>query len=241
MKRILLLTVAFALSSAAFSAAEESAPVSAPEAAAPVLRHAVVCPPFKGDPELAPLYHAALLDALSACPRIELLPPSRRARPAYTYRIDGRIISPHSPDGDPQVLVTLTDLARNETISSILAPAGRNADLRNWKKGCTERVERAANALPFECRVSKLKKGQNSYTIDRGSSAGLQPGMVLFAADEEDELYSPETGEAIGRNSPRAFGKILIFRTNEQSAYGRPYRQKAFPKGHAPTFVAREF
>ena len=37
------------------------------------LRHAVVCPPFKGDTELATLYQDGMIEVLEACNRIELL------------------------------------------------------------------------------------------------------------------------------------------------------------------------
>ena len=86
--------IAFGLAAGAAGlvrAAEE--PAARPE---PVLKHAVICPPFKGDPDLAARYHAELVALLKAEPGIEYLEGPRaagRKAPEFSYRINGAIVA----------------------------------------------------------------------------------------------------------------------------------------------------
>ena len=211
-----------------------------PAAAPVVLLHAVACPPFKGESALAAIYHAEMVQMLQATPGIEYLEGSRalaRNAPEFTYRINGSIVT--NADGQSFVVVTLTDEARQERIASLVAPASAEpAALEAWKRTVQADMTRRASKLPFECRVRR-QTGQGSVSLDRGLNAGLQPGMVLFVSMEEEPLISPVTGEIIGRDSPRAVGKIQIFRVTDHTAYARPVLDTKIPlfaKLYARTF-----
>ena len=203
------------------------------------LRHAVICPPFKGDAELATLYRAALLDMLRNSPRIELLegPRALASRaPAFAYRITGEVFREGSQDF---IAIQLTDAARRELIASFVAPAsGQPAILSQWKRVVRDDMQRRVSAIPFECRVLR-KQGQDSVTLDRGLGSGLRPGMELQAVVAEEPLISPFTGEEFGRDTPAPFGNLRVFRVNEDSAYARPLPGVQIPR--KGTLYAREF
>lgn len=186
------------------------------------LRHAVVCPPFKGDSDLAAVYHGALVDMLRESPRIDLLEGDRalaRNAPAFTYRIAGEIFR---EDGQDFIVLQLTDAARRELIASFVSPASRNpAALNQWKRVVRADMQRRVDALPVECRILR-KQGQDSLTLDRGLSSGLRPGMVLQAVVAEEPLISPFTGEEFGRDTPAPIGSVRVFRVNDDNAYARP-------------------
>jgi len=200
------------------------------------LRHAITVPAFKGESDRATAYRDALLERLRSCPRIELIPYSRRTRPVYTYRVDGKILGEGK---EAQVEIKVVDLARDETLFTTVLPAETAADLAAWEEAASENIARATAVMPFECAVNPPRKGNVSYVIDRGLAAGIYPGLVLNIAVEEDPLLDPETGEIIGRHSRRSFGQVQIFRVGEQSSYGRSIGNP-FPED-AERFVAREF
>lgn len=197
----------------------------------PVLRHAVVCPPFEGEPELAALYHAAMVNMLKAADGIEYLEAPRalgRRAPAFLYRVQGSIVT--NETGAPFVMMTLVDTARKEQIASHVAPASsKPAVLAAWKRTIQADMTRRAAKLPFECRVRR-QAGQESVTLDRGLGSGLEPGMVLLLSVDEEPLISPVTGEIVGRDSPRALGRIQVFRVRENAAYARPVLDTKLPR-----------
>ena len=215
------------------------APADEPAPATDALRHAVFCPPFQGPAELAGPYHAALVAMLQQAEGVEYMEGLRmRIRaPEFSYRIQGEIME--DEDGRAFVAVTLTDTARKEQIASYVAPASTDpASLAAWKQTLERDIQRRASKLPFECRIRR-QMGQNSYTLDRGLGSGLQPGMVLHVALDEEPLISPVTGEAIGRDSPRAVGQIQVFRVMERAAYARPLPGVQLPRSgklYARTF-----
>lgn len=202
----------------------EAAEAIPPEEIPPLstLRHAVVCPPFKGDAALADLYRDALLEMLRGSPRIELLEGSRALAsraPAFTYRLSGEIFR---EDGQDFIALQLSDAARRELIASFVSPASRNpAALNQWKRVVRADMQRRVDALPFECRILR-KQGQDSLTLDRGLGSGLRPGMVLQAVVAEEPLISPFTGEEFGRDTPAPVGPVRVFRVNDDNAYARP-------------------
>jgi hypothetical protein len=195
------------------------------------LRHAVVCPPFKGPAALAGIYHAEIVEMLQKSEYIEYLAGTRalmRRAPEFTFRVVGEIIEDES--GQAFVTVSLVDAARKEQIAAHMAPAStERASIAAWRKTIQSSMERRASKLPFECRVRR-KAGQSSYTLDRGLGAGLLPGMKLFVAMDEEQLISPHTGEVIGRDSPRAMGQIEVFRVMEHNAYARPVTGNQLPR-----------
>ncbi len=204
------------------------------------LRHAVVCPPFKGPAELAGIYHAEMLEMLQQSEHIEYLAGTRtlmRRAPEFTFRVAGEIIE--DEEGQAFVTVALVDAARNEQIAAHAAPASTEpASIAAWRKTIQDSIERRASKLPFESRVRR-KAGQSSYTLDRGLGSGLLPGMKLFVAQDEELLISPHTGEVIGRDSPRAMGQIEVFRVMEHNAYARPVAGTQLPRSrklYARTF-----
>ncbi len=202
---------------------------SVPEAVG--LRHAVVCAPFKGDDALAELYHSAVVDLLKKADGIEYLEGPRalaRRAPEFTFRVNGAIVK--NEDGQAFVTVMLEDAARKEQIASHVAPASADpAVLASWKKMIQASMERRAAKLPFECRIRR-QQGQNSLSLDRGLGAGLQPGMRLYVSMDEEPILSHETGEVIGRESPRAVGQIEVFRVMENTAYARPVEGTQLPR-----------
>ena len=198
-----------------------------PEKAPPTLKHAVVCPPFKGDKAIAAIYHAEMVKALQDAPGVEYFEGARRL-PEFSYRINGSIVT--NEDGEYFVLVTLADEARKEQIASHVAPASLDrAIVAGWSRTIREDVERRAAKLPFECRVTR-QQGQESISLDRGLGSGLEPGMVLYVSEDEEPLMSPTTGEVIGRDSPRAAGQIQVFRVMDDSAYARPVLDAKLPR-----------
>ena len=222
-------------------AAAEAAAAIPPHEIPPLssLRHAVVCPPFKGDPDLATLYRDELLDTLRSSPRIDLLEGDRalaRNTPAFVYRIAGEVFS---EDGQAFVSLQLTDVARRELIASFVSPASENpALLSQWTQVVRADMQRRVDAMPFECRILR-KQGQDSLTLDRGLSSGLRPGMVLQAVVAEEPLISPFTGEEFGRDTPAPVGPVRVFRVNEDNAYARPLPDTAVPR--KGSLYAREF
>lgn len=208
------------------SAAEPSA-VLAPV----VLKHAVVCPPFKGDPAIATVYRDELVKLLKSAEGVEYLEGTRalaRRTPEFTYRINGSVVT--NEEGHPFVLVTLVDAARKEQIASHIAPASTEpAVVSAWVRTIQADLKRRASKLPFECRVRR-RQGQESVSMDRGLGSGLEPGMVLYVSVDEETLISPATGEIIGRDSPRAVGQIQIFRVMEDSSYARPVAGTKLPR-----------
>lgn len=220
-------------------AAEEMA--AAPVEAVPVLlKHAVVCPPFKGDPTLAAVYHSEMVKILKAEAGVEYLEGVRalaRRAPEFTYRVNGSIVT--NEEARLFVLMTLTDEARKEQIASHVAPASTDpATVAGWARAMQASMERRAARQPFECRVRR-RTGQESVSLDRGLGSGLQPGMVLYLSADEEPLLSPVTGEIIGLDSPRALGQIEVFRVMEDSAYARPVPGTKLPRAsrlHARTF-----
>ena len=215
-------------------------PAPAAEEAPVVLRHAVACPPFKGDPAIAAIYHAEMVRMLRATEGVAYLEADRprpRRNPEFTYHINGAIVT--NEDGQLFVMVTLTDEARQERIASHIAPASIDPEIvAAWTRTIQADMTRRARKLPFECRVRR-KAGQASVSLDRGLDAGLQPGMVLYVSMEEEALISPVTGEVIGRDSPRAVGQIQIFRVMEDTAYARPVLDTKLPL--FAKLYAREF
>lgn len=203
--------------------AAEPAPAPAPI----VLKHAVVCPPFKGDPAIASIYHAEMVKMLQSASGVEYFEGARRL-PEFSYRISGSIVT--NEDGQFFVLVTLADEARKEQIASHVAPASLDpAIIAGWSRTIQADIDRRASKLPFECRVDR-QQGQESVSLDRGLGSGLQPGMVLYVSMDEEPLLSPVTGEIIGRDSPRAAGQIQIFRVMEDAAYARPVMDTKLPR-----------
>ena len=205
--------------------AAEPAPALAP--APIVLKHAVVCPPFKGDPAIASIYHAEMVKMLKSASGVEYFEGARRL-PEFSDRINGSIVT--NEDGQFFVLVTLADEARKEQIASHVAPASLDpAIIAGWSRTIQADIDRRASKLPFECRVDR-QQGQESVSLDRGLGSGLQPGMVLYVSMDEEPLLSPVTGEIIGRDSPRAAGQIQIFRVMEDAAYARPVMDTKLPR-----------
>ena len=216
---------------AALALASGSARAEEAAAVPGALRHAVACPPFKGEAALAALYHAEMVKMLKATDGIEYLEGVRalaRRAPEFTYRINGSIVA--NEDGQSFVVVTLTDDARKEQIASHVAPAStEHAVIEAWKRTIQTDMKRRAAKLPFECRVRR-QRGQDSLSLDRGLGSGLQPGMVLYVSLDEEPLISPVTGETIGRDSPRAAGQIEVFRVMENTAYARPTADTQLPR-----------
>ena len=196
-----------------------------------VLRHAVACPPFKGDSALAATYHSEMVKMLKSTAGIEYLEGARalaRRAPEFTYRINGSIVD--NEEGQSFVVVTLTDDARKEQIASHVAPASAERSLiEAWKRTIQADMKRRAAKLPFECRIRR-QQGQGSVSLDRGLDSGLQPGMVLYVSMDEEPLISPATGEIVGRDSPRAAGQIEVFRVMANTAYARPVEGAKLPR-----------
>ena len=229
MRRVALGCAAIVLSAGGtgLTAAEEAVPVRDPVS----LRHAVACPPFKGESDLADVYHAEMVKMLKATDGIEYLEGPRastRRAPEFTYRINGAILQ--NEEGQSFVVVTLMDDARKEQIASHVATASAEPSVIDaWKRTIQADMKRRSSRLPFECRVRR-QQGQGSVSLDRGLGSGLQPGMVLYVSIDEEPLMSPVTGEIIGRDSPRAVGQIEVFRVMDHTAYARPYGKTKLPR-----------
>lgn len=205
--------------------------VLAEDPAVPMLRHAVACPPFQGEPKLAALYHGEMVQMLKSAPGIDFLEGSRaagRQAPEFAFQVKGAVET--NEEGQTFVMVTLLDRARDERIASYVAPASADPDvLGAWKRTIETDIARRAAKLPFECRVHQ-HRGQTSVSLDRGLDAGLLPGTVLLVSMDEEPLVSPLTGEIVGRDSPRAAGQIEVFRVKEHAAYARPVPGTKLPR-----------
>lgn len=223
--------IAFAAGLLAAAGAAAAEPSADAEPAPGALKHAVVCPPFKGDPAVATVYRDELVKLLKSAEGIEYLEGVRamaRRTPEFTYRINGSVVT--NEDHARFVLVTLTDEARKEQIASHIAPASTEpAVIAAWNRTIQADIKRRAAKLPFECRI-KRRAGQESVSMDRGLGSGLEPGMVLYVSADEETLISPATGEIIGRDSPRAVGQIQVFRVMEDAAYARPVEGTKLPR-----------
>ena len=159
--------IAFGLvagAAALVQAAEE--PAGRPE---PVLKHAVICPPFKGDPDLAARYHAELVALLKAEPGIEYLEGPRatgRKAPEFSYRINGAIVADEA--GRPFVMVALVDEARKERIASHVAPA--SPIRRRWRRGSGP-SRRTRRAVPPTCRSNAASASSSGRSRCRWTAA----------------------------------------------------------------------
>lgn len=204
-----------------------AAGAAAEEPPAAILKHAVVCPPFKGDTAIASIYHAEMVKMLKTSEGIEYFEGARKL-PEYSFRINGSIVT--NEDGQYFVLVTLVDEARKEQLASHVAPASLDpAIIAGWGRTIQADMDRRAVKLPFECRITR-QQGQESISLDRGLASGLEPGRVLFVSVDEEPLLSPVTGEVIGRDSPRAAGQIQVFRVMDNAAYARPVVDTKLPR-----------
>ena len=90
-----------------------------PEVSTDGLRHAVVCPPFKGPSALAALYHGEMVKMLQGTDGIDYVEGSRTLRrhpPEFTFRVVGKIAE--EADGQAYVTVSLVDTARKEQVAS---------------------------------------------------------------------------------------------------------------------------
>lgn len=200
-------------------------------AAEPSLKHAVVCPPFKGDAELAQLYHDAMVELLQESDGVEYLDGVRalaRQAPRYTYRILGTVEP--GKNGESFITVRVMDHARKEQIVSHMSQASSDPDdVKKWKKTIQKAIVRKTSRQPFECGAIRRRRGQASLSLDRGLDSGLQPGTVLELAWEDEDLISPDTGEVVGRDSPKAIGEIKVFRVMANTAYARPVEGTRIP------------
>ena len=126
--------------------------------------------------------------------------------------------------------MSLVDGYRNEVIATQRTAASTNAaSLEGWCKVLRKDMERRTAHLPFEC-AAEAQAGQDSLTLDRGLDAGLEPRMVLYISGPEEELLDPGTGEVVGRDAPRAYGRIVVFRVTARTAYARPLPGTKVPK-----------
>ena len=80
---------------------------------------------------------------------------------------------------------------------------------------------------------------REALVLDRGLDAGLEPRMTLYVSGKEEVLLDPQTGEVVGRDAPRAYGQIVVYRVNAHNAYARPVEGTKLPK--RGTWVARSF
>ncbi len=202
------------------------------------LRHAVACPPFTGLEPYAQLCHGKIVAMLKqASTEIEFLEgtaASAKKAPKFTYRLYGNVSE--GRDGTPQVTVSLVDEARHEEVASYTSPiSDASADLSSWMSVMRADMRRRVRKMPFECSVM-AEEGRTSLTLDRGLSSGLKPGMVFYISGMEEEILDHNTGEVIGRDSPRAYGKIVVYRVNKANAYARPVEGTVLP-AHGPFFA----
>lgn len=187
------------------------------------VKHAIACPPFKGESILATRYRDALLQILGSTDGIELLEgahakPSRS--PRFTYRIQGEVF--RDARDNAFVSLVITDSARNEPIGSYMASASLDdSQLKAWSENLRNTLLLKTAQLPFECGISRHRTQQESLTLDRGLSAGLQPGVLLELAADEVPLISPVTGEEVGRDAGKSIGIVEVFRVSDRSAYAR--------------------
>jgi len=214
---------------AAFGDGTDEPAAEAPSTAG--LRHAVACPPFSGVEPYARIYHDTVAAMLEASDRVTFLDGSAAAAkraPKFTYRVIGVVAE--GDGGRPEVEVSLVDGYRNEVIATQRTAASTNAaSLEAWGRLVREDMERRTAHVPFEC-AAEAQTGQNSLTLDRGLDAGLEPRMVLYVSGPEEELLDPRTGETVGRDAPRAYGKLVVFRVNARTAYARPLPGTKVPK-----------
>jgi len=235
MNRFCLLAAVVAVAASSVLCASAAPPFST-EPAEPVslqdLRHAVACPPFTGLEPYAQLCHEKVVAMIKqASTEIEFLEgtaASAKKAPKFTYRLYGDVRE--GRDGTPEVTVSLVDEARHEEVASYTAPiSDASADLSAWISVVRTDMRRRVRKMPFECAV-EAEAGRATLTLDRGLSSGLQPGMVFYISGMEEEILDHNTGEVIGRDSPRAYGKIVVFRVNKGNAYARPVEGTALPK-----------
>ena len=198
--------------------AADSAPISLAE-----LRHAVACPPFTGLEPYAHICHEKAVEMLKGSSSIEFLEgaaATARNAPMFTYRLYGHVVA--APDGTPVITITLQDAARGEEVAAMTMPISTNAAaLDVWISAVRTDMRRRVRKMPFEC-CAESHKGRSTLTLDRGLSAGLEPGMTFYISSVEEEILDHNTGEVIGRESPVTYGKVVVFRVNARSAYARP-------------------
>ncbi len=220
MTRIQAIRMAAAVAVGLAATMGPAAPAGAAERS---LRHAVTCPPFKGDSELAARYHEAMLDMLRESPGVEYIDPAgflSRRPPEFSYRVNGSVQV--DEDGQAFVMVSLVDSARKEPMASHVSPASTDPEVIGaWKRMIQANIKQRVSRLPFEYRMRR-QRGQNSYTLDRGLNAGLVPGMILHVSRDDVVLLSPMTGEMVGRETLRPVGQVEIFRVLDDTAYARP-------------------
>ncbi|MBR6023256.1 MAG: hypothetical protein IK066_12655 [Kiritimatiellae bacterium] len=210
--------------------------LAADPAPAPVLRHAVTCPPFAGDQPIAGVYHDALVEVLKASDGVEYLSGAAatgKRAPKFLYRVEGEV-------RDGMASIRLVDGYRDEVIAAHSAPAtSSRSELAAWCSRVRADLARRVSRIPFECRV-EAQPGREALVLDRGLGAGLEPRVTLYVSGEEEVLLDPRTGEAVGRDAPRAYGQIVVYRVNAASAYARPVPGTVLP-ARGGTFVARSF
>ena len=99
-------------------------------------------------------------------------------------------------------------------------------------------LARRVARVPFECRVEAVP-GRDALILDRGLGSGLEPRTTLYVGGEEEVLIDPRTGEAVGRDAPRAYGQVTVYRVNARTAYARPVAGTVLPE--RATLVGRSF
>lgn len=218
---------ATAAATAANAAAERPSPSN--------LRHAVVCPPFSGEEPAAHVYRDLIAGLLQADPRVEYLDgaaATAKRAPQFTYHVRGDV-------KDGVLRLALVDVSRREVIATHATPVTADPQkLAAWGERFRQDVARRVARMPFECRV-EAQAGQESLTLDRGLGSGLEPRMVLYVSGPEEELLDPRTGETVGRDAPRAYGQIVVFRVNARTAYARPLPGTVLPR--SGELIARSF
>lgn len=200
------------------------------------LRHAVACPPFEGAQPYAKLCHerivAMLKEASTEIEYLEGAAAAARNAPFFTFRLYGNVaVTGSAEDGTEtaEVTISLQDEAAHEEIARYSSPITTNAaDLSAWVSVVRTDMRRRVRKMPFECRVTR-HPGQRTLTLDRGLSSGLRPGMVFYISSAPEEIIDPNTGEIIGRDSPAAHGKIVVFRVNAKTAYARAMEGTLLP------------
>ena len=135
--------------------------------------------------------------------------------------------------------IQLVDGYRNEVMATHRTAASTNAaSLEAWCRVVKKDMDRRGAHVPFECMVQR-EEGREALVLDRGLDAGLEPRMTLYVSGKEEVLLDPQTGEVVGRDAPRAYGQIVVYRVNAHNAYARPVEGTKLPK--RGTWVARSF
>jgi hypothetical protein len=199
------------------------------------LRHAVLCPPFTGEEPLARLYHDTIVKLLKESHNVCVLEASSLKKPpVFHYRVDGSVSL--RPDGSPTVTVRLVDVARGDVLADYSAPASADKSrLAAWCRVVRKDIKRRVRHIPFECDAHR-QLGQDSLTLDRGADAGLLPNMILYISERSEPILDHNTGKIIGRDTPRTFGQVKVFRVLDRTAYVRPVPGTAIPR-RAKLFV----